>query len=214
MADRAAASGAARYDRFAQMRRPRRTPAAGELKYLDTAVATYACSTAGSVTYISGTSTGDDANSRDGRQIDIRTVQLSGMIYPEDDTTVPCHARVMLVLDQQPNGALATIADILAAASSDAFMNLDNRDRFRVLAATDVVLGKTSTTATQAIAGAPAAAPAKLYKRVNIRSTYKGTNGDIASAATNAILLVTIGDIAAGEAATLRAGCRIRFLDS
>jgi len=185
-----------------------------EKKYIDTVNATYACTTGGSVTYISGVGTGDDANSRDGRQISICSIQVRGMVYPEDDTTVPCLVKILVILDKTPSGVLPALTDILAVGSSESFMNLNYRDRFVTLASWTGVMAKVNTTATQAIAGSPTAAVVDIYKYCKIGSTYQGTTGAIASAATNAIYLVTVGNVAAGAAATLSATCRVRFYDN
>lgn len=67
---RASQRASSRAARLALLRQPRQYGSVPlEKKYIDVAQATYACSTAGSVTYISGTTTGDLDNSRDGRQI-------------------------------------------------------------------------------------------------------------------------------------------------
>ena len=53
-----------------------------------------------------------------------------------DYTTPPCQpqmARLMIIEDLQTNGVIATPADILQAVTVSSFMNLNNRDRFRVL---------------------------------------------------------------------------------
>ena len=41
--------------------------------------------------------------------------------------------RLMIIEDLQTNGVIATPADILQAVTVSSFMNLNNRDRFRVL---------------------------------------------------------------------------------
>lgn len=206
---------AARQARYSASRYRRATVNAPlEKKFIDLAEAGYACSTAGSVTYISGTSTGDDDTSRDGRQIFASSIQVHGIVRPEADTTDPCYCRVLLIQDKQPNGVLATIGDIFAAGTSTSFMNLNNRDRFVILSEWSGVVGKVNTTATQAIAGSPTVQAVKLYKDLrDLKITYSGTTGAIANAATNALLLVTIGNIAAGAAAIFTAGCRMRFYD-
>lgn len=213
---RASKRASSRAARLALLRQPPRQYGSVPLekKYIDVAQATYACSTAGSVTYISGTGTGDDDSSRDGRQIFAQSIQVHGIVQPEDDTTDPCYSRVLIVLDRQPNGALATIANIFASATSTSFMNLNYRDRFVILAEWSGVIGKVSTAAQSAIAGSPTVQHVKLYKDLNdLRITYAGTTASIADASTNALLLVTIGNIAAGAAANLVAGVRMRFVD-
>ena len=95
------------------------------------------------------------------------SVQVRGFIKPEDAVApganvVDNMARIMIVYDRQPNGAIATIANILSAATSVSFMNLDNRDRFKVICDIHFKLGPRylDTTATQTYA-------------------YSGANGDV-----------------------------------
>lgn len=208
-------SASSRAARLALLRQPRQYGSVPlEKKYIDLAQATYTCSTAGSVTYISGTSAGDTDSSRDGRQIFAKSIQVHGIVQPEDDTTDPCYSRVLIVLDRQPNGTLATISEIFASPTSTSFMNLNYRDRFVILAEWSGVIGKVSTAAQSAIAGSPTVQHVKLYKDLNdLRITYSGNSSAIADASTNALLLVTIGNIAADAAAKLVAGVRMRFVD-
>lgn len=185
-----------------------------EKKVVDTATAVYACSTTGTVTALNLAAQGTDYTQRVGRKTTNVAVQLEGYIQPEDTTTNNCKSRVLLIYDGQPNGALATIADIFTAATANAFMNLNNRDRFRVLADVNCALGGISSTATQSYAQSPSVHNVSIYRKINLDTIWNNTTGVIASVGTGALLLVTIGDQAAGVATNFVGAARVRFVDA
>lgn len=184
-----------------------------ELKYVDIAAAGYACDTTGSVTLLSGIATGDDNNTRDGRQVTIKSVQLRGNIQPQDDTSGPNHARVMLVWDNAPNGTIATIANILTASAATSFPLVNNSQRFTILYDHSFIQGKVSTTATQTFASGQMTDPIKVYLKMNNVAQYNGTGATIASVQNGALYLVTIGDQAATAASDAYLATRVRFTD-
>jgi len=186
-----------------------------ELKYVDTASASYPCDTTGTVSCLNLVAVGDDNTARDGRQVTIKSVQLKGIVKPIDADTSSTYARVMLVWDNANNsGAIATIAQILTASTSESFPLVDNANRFTILSDQSFVLGRTSATATQAVAGSPTVGCLDIYKRINQITQYSGTTAAIGSIQNGALLLVTIGDNAAGDGAVATLAARVRFTDN
>ena len=116
-----------------------------EKKVVDTASASYACDTTGSVTLLNSMAQGSDFTNRIGRKYTNVAVQLEGFLGPQDNSIGTTKCRVMLIYDSQPNGALPAIADVLTASTSNAFMNLNNRDRFKVLCDENYTLGQLTT---------------------------------------------------------------------
>lgn len=102
---------------------------------------------------------GSGATQRDGRQVGITAIRIRGHIMFGPDATAsggnvvqrPNYVRVLLVQDMQCNGTAASVSDVLATGSLDAaaqtagakrfrtpgpidaFQNLNNQHRFRVL---------------------------------------------------------------------------------
>ena len=185
-----------------------------ELKFVDLAVSNYACDTAGSVTALNLVAVGDDYNSRDGRQVTIKSVQLRGLILPQDQNTLNTFARVMLVWDNAANGTLATIAQILTAATSNSFPLVDNAHRFTVLMDRSFAVGRNQDTATQAYSNSPNVHTLEFYRKMDSVAQYSGTAANIASVQNGALLLVTIGNSGAGQGANFEAATRVRFTDS
>lgn len=186
-----------------------------ELKYTDIASASYAADTTGTVTALNLTAVGDDNNTRDGRQIHNRSVHVQGILSPEDRTTNTNLARMLLVWDSQPSsGALASITDILTASSSIAPTNLNNRERFRILRDCRYSQGINDNTATQAFSNGNNTYMVNEYVKLgDLKTTYSGTTAVIGSVATGALLMVTIGNQAAGSAGTFILTTRVRFTD-
>jgi len=185
-----------------------------ELKYVDIASAAYACDTTGSVTALNLLAIGDDNTTRDGRQVTIKSVQVRGLIRPNDSIVNPSLARVMLVWDNAVNsGTIATIAQILTAADSKSFPLIDNSNRFTILSDDSFALAEQSSTATQSFAGAPMVHCYEKYLRINQVTQYSGTTAAIGSIQNGALYLVTIGSQAAGAGSTLDAATRVRFTD-
>lgn len=185
-----------------------------EKKVIDVDPGNLNVSTTGTVTLINGVATGTDFTDRIGRKIVMRSVYVRGLLRPEDTTVSDQCARVMLVYDMQSNGAAPAITDILKSASSLAQLNMNNRDRFRVLMDKTFAMAGLQDTATQAFAGSPTTHVMKKYKRCNLEVLYNGTTNAIGSIATGALFLVTIGSVAAGSASTFTVSTRVRFDDA
>lgn len=186
-----------------------------EKKYIDVSATTNSLNTTGVVQALNLVAVGDDNNNRDGRETQNVSVAIRGLIIPEDASTPnPTLVRVLLVWDQQPNGALATIANILQNATALSFNNLDNKKRFIILRDNQYAVGGIDNTATQAYAQSPTVHSIYEYVKLGPKysSSWSGTTGVIGSLATGALLLVQIGTGAAGSGASLQAFTRVRFV--
>lgn len=187
-----------------------------ELKYVDVAAASYACDTTGSVTALNLLAVGDDNNTRDGRQVQLKSVHIQGIFRPQDNNNEDNYARVLLVMDHQPNSStIATIGNILVASSSLSNTNLDNRERFTILRDIRFAGGKRNEaiTATVGSYSSESVQVINEFVKLNHKTTYSGTTAVIGSVATNALLLVTIGDLAAGGGSNAALVSRVRFTD-
>lgn len=185
-----------------------------EKKVIDVDPGNLNVTTTGTVTLINGVATGTDFTDRVGRKIIMRSVYVRGIIFPDDFSTLNSLARIMLVYDMQANGAAPAITDILKSATSVSQLNLNNRDRFRVLMDKQWVLGAIDNTATQSVAGSPTVHALKKFTRLNHEVLFNGTGATVASIATGALYLVTVGTQAAGAAATTTISTRVRFEDA
>lgn len=184
-----------------------------EHKLIDTAVAGYVCDTTGTVTLMNGVAQGTDYTNRVGRKFVNLTVQLEGSIQPLDVTTGPTKCRVMVIYDKQPNGALPAITDVLSASTSNAFMNLNNRDRFIVIANINETIGGVSNVATQSYAQSPNVVNVSLYKAIKMETINDGTGATVGDIQSGSIFLLTVGDQAPGAGGAFVGALRVRFDD-
>lgn len=195
-----------------------------EKKYKDIAATTYGCDSTGSVTVLNSVDEGTGVSQRVGRKICMKSVQLRGVVVPQDVPGAAANVsaqlcRVMLVWDKQPNGVIATIANILSASTSCSYINLDYRERFVVLMDKHYGLGPlyVDTTATQTWSAVDkCTAVVNKYKRLpqGTDVIFDGTGGGIADINSGALLLVTIGTAAAGQGFNATLVTRIRYTDA
>lgn len=185
-----------------------------ELKLIDTAAAGYVCDTTGTVTLMNGVAQGTDFTNRIGRKYTNTSIQLEGSIQPLDTTTGPTKCRVMVIYDKQPNGSLPAITDVLTASTSNAFMNLNNRDRFIVIHQENVTIGGVSNVATQSFAQAPSVYNVSVFKKIKMETINDGTGAGIGDIQSGSIFLLTIGDQAAGAGGSFVGALRVRFSDA
>ena len=97
-----------------------------------------AITTAGTVTLINGIATGTDINNRVGRKVIMKSLVFNVNNFPVATTANALQGimlRHMIVYDSQPNsaGTVPAVTDILETATTLSPLNLNNRDRFRVI---------------------------------------------------------------------------------
>jgi len=194
-----------------------------EIKYIDTIIDDVG-SSGGNVTCLNLVATGTDNTNRIGRKIDIKSVEVKGTYNYTIDTVAAANliTRWAIVLDKQPNGALATFDQIYntaGGASPWSMRNLDYIERFDVLAQDLFCLNPQYNAAT---AGDTSNGQANSYYMVdkfvktNIGSRYDGTASNIASLETGALLFIDLTDSNTGgtnASQAFYATCRVRFLD-
>lgn len=184
-----------------------------EMKFLDTAIS-QACDTTGAVTPLNLVAQGDDFNQRDGRTITIKKIMIRGIMNPQDSIVANTLCRVMVFNDMQANGTTPAITDVLTAASSNTFQNLNNRYRFKILKDDQFVMaGTDQSTATLTFASSPQVRNVKIMILCNIRTCFSATTGVIGSVVTGVIQLLTVGNQAAGAGYSITGTARIRFID-
>lgn len=195
----------------------------GEKKVIDAASFTGNLDTVGTVKALNLCAQGTDYTNRVGRIIQLKSVQLRGFVMRENASTATSQngCRVMLVWDSQPNGgAIASISDILNNGGTDstAFMNLTNRDRFKVIRDDFFMLGQVSTTATQAFAFGEGNHVINWYVPLGpeYQTQFGGTGSTIGDVQHGSLLFVCLGSVTdAGTVAdTLQYSTRVRFTDN
>lgn len=196
-----------------------------ERKTFDIATTTYQVNTTGSFTLLSVPVPGTDYTNRIGRKITNKSIYIRGRIQLEWSLVVPSGspaqlARMIIFVDQQPNGAVPIVTDLLNNATPEAQLNLNNRDRFRVFCDKQWTFDPvySSAVATQSfgmmnhtISGL------KKYKKLNLETVFNaGTAGTIADINSGALYMFWLGSAAAGTMVDCNAivSTRVRFDDA
>jgi hypothetical protein len=189
-----------------------------ELKTIDVAPTQAEATTTASITLLNGVATGTDFTNRIGRKINMKSLYLRVQMAPIDQVTSDTHVRMLVVYDMQPNGAAPAITDVLNTASTVDHINLNNRDRFKILVDKCVPIGANVNTATQAYSNGKNVYYIKKYLNLNLKGCsevlYSGTGSTIASIATGSIYFLYFSGVAAGNGTQVTWSSRIRFSDS
>jgi len=165
-----------------------------EKKFFDTAVAftfptVASCSTSGATGNIHIVPQGDTESSREGRKIEIKSIQIRGTfsLAPGADANGISIAYLVLIMDTQCNGANPAITDVFTSNNMGSNMvNLSNDNRFRILKRFCVTLGSQAGVTT---AYNQNAMPLEYYMKCNIPITYDNTatTGAITTTRQNSI---------------------------
>lgn len=185
----------------------------GERKTIDVDTATYNGDTTGSVQLLNGVAAGTDFTDRIGRKIIMRSLFIRGLVFPNDDTSSHQLVRVVVVYDMQSNGAAPTIANVYKAVDGLAQVNLNNRDRFKILVDKTFAVAKVDNSAGASWAGSPTTHKFKIYKRLKHEVLFNGTTAAIGSIATGSVYLLTFGTSPSATGSYVMATSRIRFED-
>jgi len=196
-----------------------------EKKVYDIDASTVSADTTGSIVACCFPVLGTDMTNRVGRKIQIKSIQGRGIVRTERSELMTAAAtpaqmvRYIILVDMQPNGALPALTDILKTAHPASPLNLNNRDRFKILLDKQWALDPyyLNTTATTAAASMNNQCKVfKYYKKCNVETIFNGTNGGtIADITSGAVLRVILGNQAvdADDTAEITSSVRVRFTD-
>lgn len=187
-----------------------------EKKFFDTALAftfptVATCSTSGATGNIHIVPQGDTESSREGRKIEIKSIQLRGTfsLAPGGDANGISIAYLVMILDTQCNGANPAITDVFTSnAMGSNMINLSNDNRFRILKRFCVTLNSNAGVTT---AYNQNAMPLEYYMKCNIPITYDNTaaTGAITTTRQNSIFFAQ--GSAVDNQITFDGTARIRF---
>jgi len=153
---------------------------------------------------------GATAVNRLGRKILVKSLFIRGRIWATSGMTGAAFLRIIILQDREPNGALPTIANVMATDEIVGLMNLNNGQRYKVLGEID--LGGEGLSLANRIG-----ATFQRYIKTNIVVSYKdgAGAGDATDVLANGIYAVTyIGGGSMGAAScNMIANVRVRFVD-
>jgi len=189
-----------------------------ELKYLDLQGLNLPITTAGTVTVINACATGTDVINRVGRKITMKSILFNVNSFPVAATANALQGimlRHMIIYDTQPNsaGTVPAVTDILETATTLAPLNLNNRDRFRVIYDKRSQIGSFFINATpNLVGGSPQNVHWSKYRKLSHDVIFSGTGATVGNISTGAMYILFIGDFNA--VALTDFYTRIRFSDS
>lgn len=201
--------------------RPLGLRSTGEKKVIDIASGAYQVNTTGVFTLLNGCTQGSDYTDRIGRKIVMRSLYIRGHVFAEpgiSTNSLPQQARMILFMDSQPNGAAPAVTDLLNTADAASQLNLNNRDRFKVIRDQTFVFGPQvwSNVPAISVSGTPSISDVNVFIRMFHETIYNagnaGTIGDINS---GALYMFWIGSQPAGSGTDSNAfvSTRVRFVD-
>jgi len=163
-----------------------------EFKSVDVAANVDAHSVA-TLTLLNGIARGADIDERDGREVVMRSIQLSYTAQVTSGTGTAQRVRVMVVYDRQTNGAAPTSAQIMSVDSDvHAPRNLEYRKRFTILHDRVYVLNAHNESGGEQFC--------RFYRKLNHPITFNSGNaGTVADIATGSLYLVCCGTQDSGE---------------
>lgn len=212
----------------ARSARPQNLGSRFEKKVSDIAVTQYQVNTTGSFTLLHAPVPGTDYTQRIGRKTSPKSVYIRGRCQIEaaasSVTNVNAPAQLMRMIvfhDKQPNGAAPAVTDLLNSADPASQLNLNGRDRFKVIKDETFVFDPyiVDTTVTAATTNYN-----KTVENINSFSMVKdvetifngGNAGTIADITSGALYMFWIGSNAAGTGTDGNAfvSTRVRYFDA
>lgn len=157
------------------------------------------------------TSTGTTSITRIGNEISIKSINILIEIYaqvPLITGVLKNTARIMLVYDRQPNGVMATFADINDLNTSPfGFRNLNNRFRFKTLWDSGLVSISDQT------GNKDYHHIWNLYMKCDLPVGYSNSTAVIASVSTGNLMIFAQADTGTTTLFEVQARTRLRFTD-
>ncbi len=190
-----------------------------EKKFVDLAVSAFDPGTGGTLKLVSDIAQGVTQSTRVGRRATILSMHFQGQILPPASVSgvdaLWNRMKVFVVQDLQANAAAFGVGDLLATADIDAYRNLNNLGRFKILAQRQYVSNAKCVSGDGVAANTDlvrAVIPFKLNVKCCIPIDYDSTAGAITEQNLNSVHLMAISESAA-PAVTLAYNSRIRYTD-
>lgn len=207
----------------ARVLRSRLPYAKPELKTYDVTLSAQEVSTTGLFSLLCVPILGSDFNNRTGRKIHLKSFYIryhcgikAAFTLGTITTTATQELRLIVFVDYQPNGAAPAVTDLLVSAVPTSQLNMNNRDRFKVLRdVTHCFDPYTLLTASASPAWNRTAATDEIYKKINVECIFNATNGGtIADINSGALYAFWIGSVGTGNnSGSVTQTSRVRYID-
>lgn len=153
---------------------------------------------------INGIAQGVANNERVGRKIRMKKIQIRYIVEPVSGSN-PSQARIMIVYDKQPNGALPIVGDVVNGGQFYSFNVLANSDRFVVLM--DEISESCQSSVTN-ISG-------QRHVNIDLETVFGGTTAGIASINSGSVFIMAANnsDPTVGTVSSMFFTTRVRYTD-
>lgn len=153
---------------------------------------------------LNGLAKGDNYNTRDGRQVRWKSIQIDGY-FLQHSSASNTNMRVVLVIDKQPSEVEPAFLQIYDTESETSHRKLDNRKRFVILRSFNMILS------TQ---GDKAMKNFKIFRKLDMKTVYDASNtGDISDISSNALYLFFVSNQPTNRP-SVQFNSRMRFIDN
>lgn len=159
-------------------------------------------------TLLNGSLQGAGAGQHIGRKTAMNSLLIRYDAHLAPTTTQGCQIRLLVVYDKQTNKALPAITDVLASDNFNSPMNLDNSDRFIILA--DKLTDPISVNNNYNVADT-------IYKKMSLDTMWDTGNnaGDVTDIKSGSVVAFIAQSGGAGVAAAqVDSITRIRYIDN
>jgi len=196
----------------------------GELKSFDQGILTFSFQNTGDFTNLIFPASGGDINQRIGRKLTVKSIYIKGRVAIEASQTLPnaidvpaTHARMIIFVDYQPNGATPSTTDLINVLSPSAQLNLGNRERFKVLCEKNYFFDpftRDNTVVPTVSCFNRTGAVIKKYCKCNVEMVFSGATGSISDLKTGAIYMFWISSNVSPQACIFVGTTRVRYADN
>jgi len=185
-----------------------------ELKVVDVDTTASNIISTPTVALLNGVAAGTDFTDRIGRKIVMKSLYFRAYISPQDAITSDHFIRIAIVYDLQTNGTATAWTDVFKETQPTSQLNLNNRDRFRILYDKSFCAGSTNNTATQANSNGHNCFFMKKFKPLKHEVIFGGTAATVGSIQTGSIYLLMMSNVATTAGSGLSWSSRVRFYDA
>ena len=171
-------------------------------------IGTYPCDNNGTVNLINGISQGDTGDTREGRKITIKGLQLRGITQSTPSTGIDQFHRIMIVQQLRPNGVAPALTDILQTNQIQSLRCRFKLRDYKVLVDKTISLNAAGESGSNRFI--------RFNKKMILNEYFNSFNtGNITDVQSNALYLITLGSSPAGTTAgTFNYNMQLSFVDN
>lgn len=164
-----------------------------EIKWKDTQINSVIDNT-GDVVLLNGLTQGTTAQTRIGRKAFMKYITVNGYAQVTPTTGLDQVCRIMFLISKDPNGLAPTIGDILQTGNVESLRNMKGNEDYKILKTFEFTLNASAKPGSKKLV--------RYFRKLNFPTDYAlANNGNITDIEQNAIYMITLGTLNAGNTA-------------